>query len=419
MGNAQITDGGAKSLDKKPAPRGEGVNHHSTVLPVPKPGVSLKDPKGIEIFKEAINEGNMNGYFAFANAFESQTEGCFCNLATICCCLNALEIAPPDAGIGNWLYFTQDHLQLPIPLEEIRKVGLTWKQVEQILGKYDVITTSRELDDTGDKAGIDVFRSDLKKAMAKDSKTTIMANYARKGLSQAGGGHWSPIGGYNENLDYALILDVAKFKYPPHWVPLDALYEAMNTLDGTRGRGWMVVQKYPKGLTRLKVSPDLIPSLTNKMTALDQALQGKTSVEEVIPIVHDALGNVEDYFDFDVSQCEEDFKNFEKKEIVTFFMVHQNIKTAMCRLWTTFAILDIMYELEGFENVDNLPISVLREFDVQAEEMCTTKCMIMQVKQEFYKTNDALVFTPSKSDVQLEQQEKYAAFRSMIDGGSE
>jgi hypothetical protein len=24
-----------------------------------------------------------------------------------------------------------------------------------------------------------------------------------------------------------LILDVARFKYPPHWVPLEVLYEAM------------------------------------------------------------------------------------------------------------------------------------------------------------------------------------------------
>lgn len=348
----------------------------------------------------------MHGHFSFANAFESQTEGCFCNLATICCCLNALEIAPPDASIGNWLYFTQDHLQLPIALEEIRKVGLTWKQVEQILGKYDVITTSRELDDAEDKAGIDVFRSDLKKAMAENSNTCIMANYSRKGLSQAGGGHWSPIGGYNEKMDYALILDVAKFKYPPHWVPLDVLYGAMDTLDGTRGRGWMVVQKYPKELTRLKVSSDLIPHLKKVMQPLDQALLGKTNAEEVIQIVDDMLGNIEEYLQFDVSQCEEDFKNFEKTDAVKFFMDrHSSVETAMCRLWTTFGLLDIMYEMEGFENVEKLPVKVLREFDVQAEEMSTTKCMIMQVKQEFYK-DDLEAFEPSKSEIQEQRDLK-------------
>ncbi|XP_058005781.1 glutathione gamma-glutamylcysteinyltransferase 1-like isoform X2 [Hevea brasiliensis] len=34
----------------------------------------------------------------------------------------------------------------------------------------------------------------------------------------------------------ALILDVARFKYPPHWVPLTLLWEAMNNIDETTGK---------------------------------------------------------------------------------------------------------------------------------------------------------------------------------------
>lgn len=33
-----------------------------------------------------------------------------------------------------------------------------------------------------------------------------------------------------------LILDVARFKYPPHWVPLSLLWEAMDTVDEATGR---------------------------------------------------------------------------------------------------------------------------------------------------------------------------------------
>lgn len=33
-----------------------------------------------------------------------------------------------------------------------------------------------------------------------------------------------------------LILDVARFKYPPHWVPLKLLWDAMNTIDETTGQ---------------------------------------------------------------------------------------------------------------------------------------------------------------------------------------
>lgn len=34
----------------------------------------------------------------------------------------------------------------------------------------------------------------------------------------------------------ALILDVARFKYPPHWVPLSLLWEAMDSVDATTDR---------------------------------------------------------------------------------------------------------------------------------------------------------------------------------------
>lgn len=33
-----------------------------------------------------------------------------------------------------------------------------------------------------------------------------------------------------------LILDVARFKYPPHWVPLALLWEAMDSVDEATGQ---------------------------------------------------------------------------------------------------------------------------------------------------------------------------------------
>ena len=53
---------------------------------------------------------------------------------------------------------------------------------------------------------------------------------------QTGTGHFSPIGGYHVGRDMALILDVARFKYPPHWVPLPLLWEAMGSVDVATGR---------------------------------------------------------------------------------------------------------------------------------------------------------------------------------------
>lgn len=54
----------------------------------------------------------------------------------------------------------------------------------------------------------------------------------------------------------ALILDVARFKYPPHWVPLSLLWEAMETVDEAIG--------HPRGYT-LNFSDVFHPSILKNM----------------------------------------------------------------------------------------------------------------------------------------------------------
>ena len=61
----------------------------------------------------------------------------------------------------------------------------------------------------------------------------MIVSYSRRTFLQTGDGHFSPIGGYHAGRDLVLILDVARFKYPPHWVPLSMLYEAMSHVGHT------------------------------------------------------------------------------------------------------------------------------------------------------------------------------------------
>ena len=74
----------------------------------------------------------------------------------------------------------------------------------------------------------------------------LIVSYSRKTFQQTGDGHFSPIGGYHRGLDLVLILDVARFKYPPHWVPLPMLYEAMSHLDPVTGmpRGYLLMSTH-------------------------------------------------------------------------------------------------------------------------------------------------------------------------------
>jgi glutathione gamma-glutamylcysteinyltransferase len=72
---------------------------------------------------------------------------------------------------------------------------------------------------------------------------SIIYLLSRNILNQTGSGHFSPIGGYHAAKDMVLIMDVARFKYPPHWVPLELLHEAMQLVDpdSSKPRGLLKV----------------------------------------------------------------------------------------------------------------------------------------------------------------------------------
>jgi hypothetical protein len=75
--------------------------------------------------------------------------------------------------------------------------------------------------------------------------TVLVVSFSRRLLKQTGDGHFSPIGGYDEANDRVLVLDVARFKYPPYWVPLSELYNAMKGIDPStnKPRGYFVVKR--------------------------------------------------------------------------------------------------------------------------------------------------------------------------------
>ncbi|MBA2726634.1 MAG: glutathione gamma-glutamylcysteinyltransferase, partial [Parachlamydiaceae bacterium] len=60
---------------------------------------------------------------------------------------------------------------------------------------------------------------------------TVIALYYRKALKQDGTGHWSPVAAYDHESDSFLILDVARYKYPPAWVSGKAFITGMKSLN--------------------------------------------------------------------------------------------------------------------------------------------------------------------------------------------
>jgi hypothetical protein len=66
-------------------------------------------------------------------------------------------------------------------------------------------------------------------------------NFSRKAIFGAGVGHHSPIGGYLEDEDLVFVLDVNR-NFQPWLIERTRLLAAMNTIDGEKTRGILLIE---------------------------------------------------------------------------------------------------------------------------------------------------------------------------------
>lgn len=106
--------------------------------------------------------------------------------------------------------------------------------------------------------------------------------YAR--VDQTGSGHFSPITGYHRQEDKSLVLDVARFKYPSHWMDLWTLYQSMKTIDEQSGltRGFIIACRSTELFADIcRITPDypLIKEITDHFEAPEVKDQFKALLE--------------------------------------------------------------------------------------------------------------------------------------------
>lgn len=208
---------------------------------LPSPCIAFSSPEGRELFREALADGTMEGYFPLAEQFHTQAEPAFCGLGTLVVVLNALAIDPGRQWHGPWRWFGEELLDCCRPLEVVRREGLTVAQMV-CLARCNGARVEAVYADEGELTGL---REQVVTAATRADEPYLVAAYSRRILGQTGDGHYSPIGGYHRGRDLALLLDVARFKYPPHWVPLPLLWAAMHPADTVTGRsrGYLLLRR--------------------------------------------------------------------------------------------------------------------------------------------------------------------------------
>lgn len=203
--------------------------------------IAFSSPEGRKIFGEALASGGMEGYFSLAEQFHTQSEPAFCGLGTLVVVLNALSVDPRRIWKGSWRWYSEDFLDCCQSLPEVKEQGITFDEFACLASCNETKVEAYRYDESS----LENFRQAVKRASSSAEGLHLVVSYSRKVLGQTGDGHFSPIGGYHADRDLVLILDVARFKYPPHWVPLSLLWEAMRAIDLSTGkcRGYFLISK--------------------------------------------------------------------------------------------------------------------------------------------------------------------------------
>lgn len=248
------------------------INFHKRTLP--SQCISLSSTEGQEIFRSAQGCPDRPGskcglkvFFDLVTNFRTQVEPAYCGPSTLVMVLNTLAIKPRDAW-GNHCRGTwrEDSMmaQFNMDVDEVKEVGITFStfvnlakfqrvQVDEVYGSESTVEEFRSIvrkvccnafeDYSTSSLSFSSDNSLSEQSVPDQLKKYLVVSYFRQTLGQTGTGHFSPIGAYDEELDQVLILDTARFKYSPHWVSLDLLFEAMLPLDpdSNKSRGYMLI----------------------------------------------------------------------------------------------------------------------------------------------------------------------------------
>jgi hypothetical protein len=213
-------------------------------LPLSPGLVDFSSPQGE---KYLLESAALEAYFPLSINFLSQKTQSYCGVASMVMVLNALHLpAPSTPEYQPYHMFTQDNVldaatDAVLPRDLLGRQGMTLDQLGAILSLHSVRAEVHHAAD----GGLDAFRAAARAALGARDRFVIV-NYLRKALGQQLGGHISPLAAYDDKADRFLIMDVARYKYPPVWVKASDLFAAMNTPDPSnegKTRGYVLVTK--------------------------------------------------------------------------------------------------------------------------------------------------------------------------------
>lgn len=208
-----------------------------------------------------INEGSAVPFFSLSSCYKNQSHPAYCGISTLVVVLNALGIDPKTTWKTPWRWYTEEVIEKQmsvLELETVRKTGITLNDFQRLAQSNGVSCSLIRTEDSNQ--GYKGFLEDLHKVCCggeplhfndkSDDQSDYNVNefmaisFHRESLNQHGDGHFSPVAAFDKTTNSVLVLDTARFKYPPYWAPANDLYRSMIPKDSVTGlsRGYLIVR---------------------------------------------------------------------------------------------------------------------------------------------------------------------------------
>lgn len=214
-------------------------------LPVPPKLLALTQPAGqLRLKFSADNQS----YWPLSQYYETQRNEAYCSVASSVMVLNALGIQrPASSQYPDFPFYSQTDFFNGMDAQvanaaQVSKEGMTLDQLATALQTFPVNVTRYHATDLT----LPQFRR-LIRDTTRHADRFALLNFHRTEIGEVGGGHWSPLAAYDAHSDSALLLDVARYKYPAVWVPVARLYAGAQAVDNVSNlsRGLVVVTRRP------------------------------------------------------------------------------------------------------------------------------------------------------------------------------
>ena len=194
--------------------------------------VSLNSPEGMKRLQDSYH----TPLLPLKNSYEAQRKN-YCGVASSVMVLKAL-----GSSYSQDTFFTEPVQAITSP-ETVSNRGFNF---EELLGCLNTFPDFKAKEIYGSEFSTPEELGGALKQLMSANNLYVIANFHRKVLGQAGGGHYSPLAAYDEKSRSVLILDVNPRYKQGYWVDLDHFFMSIQNINDQRNllRGLLLCSEF-------------------------------------------------------------------------------------------------------------------------------------------------------------------------------